>query len=319
MKRPDGKTPYRIVFDDSAMYSDGGNFTDRDIHRALKKRNIQCVGGEWFRCTPDELKAAYIAVRDRVENVENRTRDFKMRPEQEEAVKKTVEYFQSVTKEKGNRTAKFLWNAKMCFGKTFAAYQLVKCTNLKKILILTFKPAVQSAWEEDIKTHVDFEGWQFISRNSDLTWETANKSKPIVCFGSFQDYLQTNESGGIKSKNEWVHATHWDLVIFDEYHFGAWRDKARKLFEMEDEDDYDSFDTEKYKNELALVYDESFLPITTSRYLYLSGTPFRALNSGEFIEDQIYNWTYSDEQRAKTQWTEPPENPYSALPRYAVK
>jgi hypothetical protein len=324
-KRPDGKVPYRIVFSESAMYSDGGNFSDHDIHYALVKRGFERVGGEWFRCTVSELRATYIAVRDHVANTENRTRDFSMRPEQEEAVGKTIEYYQSAARESGTRTAKFLWNAKMRFGKTFASYQLAKRMKLSKILILTFKPAVESAWEEDLLTHIDFEGWQYISsrgtddKTADEQYHAADKTKPIVCFGSFQDYLGTNDSGGIKAKNEWVHTTNWDLVIFDEYHFGAWRDNARKLFEATDEDTYDSLDIEKYaKDEEGNAINESFLPITTPRYLYLSGTPFRAINSGEFIEDQIYNWTYSDEQRAKTQWKEPPENPYAALPRMVM-
>lgn len=318
-KRPDGKVPYRIVFSESAMYSDGGNFSDHDVHRALTKRGFPSEGGEWFRCSVKDLQAAYIAVRDRVENIENRTRTFSMRPEQEEAVNKTIEYFKSAAKERGTRSAKFLWNAKMRFGKTFASYQLAKRMGLSKILILTFKPAVLSAWDEDIKTHVDFEGWQFISRTSDLTWETADKTKPVVCFGSFQDYLGSNDSGGIKSKNEWVHTTNWDLVIFDEYHFGAWRENAKKLFESDDEDDYEALDIEKYaKDEEGNAINETWLPITTPRYLYLSGTPFRAINSGEFIEDQIYNWTYSDEQRAKGGWIEPPDNPYAALPRMVM-
>jgi hypothetical protein len=320
-KRPDGKKPYRIVWQNTAIHSDGETFTDRDIHRALKRRGLQNVGGEWFKITLEELKSTYIAVRDRVENIESRTRDFRMRPEQKEAVGKTIEYYKSAEAEK-NRTAiapKFLWNAKMRFGKTFAAYHLAKKMNLKKILIFTFKPAVQSAWQEDLLTHVDFEGWQFISRNSELTYEAADKTRPIVCFGSFQDYLGTNENGGIKTKNEWVHATNWDLVIFDEYHFGAWRDNAKKLFEPEDEDAYDSLDMETYvREEVGNAFDESFLPITTRRYLFLSGTPFRALTSGEFIEDQIYNWTYSDEQRAKEAWGDTPDNPYSALPRMVL-
>ena len=319
-KRPDGKVPYRIVFAESAMYSDGGCFTDGGaIHPALKKRGFECVGGEWFRCTVDDLRAVYIAVRDRRENIESRTRDFQMRPEQEEAVNKTIEYYKSTVREQSGSSAKFLWNAKMRFGKTFAAYQLAKKLGLTKILILTFKPAVQSAWEEDIRTHVDFEGWQFICRGADLLWETADKSRPIVCFGSFQDYLGTNDSGGIKYRNEWVHSTNWDLIIFDEYHFGAWRENAKKLFEETSDDDYDSLDIEKYKkDEAGNAYNETFLPITTTHYLYLSGTPFRAINSGEFIEEQIYNWTYSDEQRAKTSWTEPPANPYAALPRMVM-
>ncbi|MEA4849033.1 MAG: restriction endonuclease, partial [Clostridiaceae bacterium] len=110
-----------------------------------------------------------------------------------------------------------------------------------------------------------------------------------------------------------------DLVIFDEYHFGAWRESARKLFEQEDEDSYDSLDIEKYKEEEAdNAYNETFLPITTSRYLYLSGTPFRAINSGEFIEDQIYNWIYSDEQRAKENLGGTMDNPYASLPRMVM-
>ena len=318
-RRPDGKIPYRIVFTKSAMYSDGsGSFTDHDVHRVLEKRGFPKLSSEWFRCSEHDLTAAYIAVRDKKENIENRTRDFPMRPEQEEAVRKTIDYFKSATKEIGSRPVKFLWNAKMRFGKTFAAYQLAKRVGMSKILILTFKPAVHSAWEEDLLTHTDFEGWQFISKKSDLKWEDADKTRPIVCFGSFQDYLGTNESGGIKAKNEWVHNTKWDMVIFDEYHFGAWRENAKKLFEAEDEDNYEPLDVEKYKEEEAdNVYNETILPITTSHYLYLSGTPFRAINSGEFIEEQIYNWTYSDEQRAKKNWTGQ-DNPYAALPRMVM-
>ena len=84
-----------------------------------------------------------------------------------------------------------------------------------------------------MQTHIDFKGWQFISRNG-LSFEEADHKKPIVCFGSFQDYLGKNEAGGIKARNEWVHATNWDCVVFDEYHYGAWRENAKDLFESED-------------------------------------------------------------------------------------
>ncbi len=315
-KRPDGRVPYRIVYRASAMYPDGSSFTDHDVHRALKRRRIPAVGGEWFRCTADDVTAAVLAVRSRSVNAEDRTRDFPMRPEQREAVDKTAAYFRSVYEEDSTRYPKFLWNCKMRFGKTFAAYQLAKRMGFQRVLILTFKPAVVSAWQEDLQTHMDFEGWQFISRSTDLTYETADKSRPIVCFGSFQDYLGVNrETGGIKARNEWVHTTNWDLVIFDEYHFGAWKENAKKLFEREDEDSYDSENLDSYSRGDAC--DETWLPITTSYYLYLSGTPFRALNSGEFIEDQVYNWTYSDEQRAKANW-QGENNPYAALPRMVL-
>ena len=320
-KRPDGSVPYRIVLRQSAMYPDGGSFTDKDVHRALRQKHIPGVGGEWFRCTPEEVLSAIVAVRNRTANEENRTQTFQMRPEQAEAVQRTAAYYRSAYEEGSTRTPKFLWNAKMRFGKTFAAYQLAKEMGFERVLILTFKPAVQTAWREDLTCHVDFEGWQFISRDPadpqntlDAQYRRADKARPIVCFGSFQDFLGVNRAtGGIKANNEWVHTTNWDLVIFDEYHFGAWKENAKKLFEQ-DEDTYEE-DLSRYDRGNA--YDETWLPITTSYYLYLSGTPFRALNSGEFIEEQIYNWTYSDEQRAKESWVGE-DNPYAALPRMVM-
>jgi hypothetical protein len=220
-------------------------------------------------------------------------------------------YFKAYRRE-NDKPPHFLWNCKMRFGKTFAAYQLARRMGWKKILVLTFKPAVQSAWEEDLRCHVDFQGWQFIKPGG-LTYDEADKRKPIVCFGSFQDYLGRNPTtNGIKTKNEWVHATHWDSVIFDEYHYGAWREKAKELFEAEDESE------RKFGEGEGIEYfDEDILPITSDHYLYLSGTPFRAIASGEFIEEQIYNWTYSDEQKAKVAW-QGPDNPYAALPRMVL-
>ena len=309
-----GKPPYRIVLEESAMRKDGTVFTDHDLHRMLRINGVKNPEGEWFRCTVAQVKAAIIAVRTGQLNEENRSLDFKMRPEQEAAVEKTAAYFSSWRKEKGNRNKPphFLWNAKMRFGKTFASYQLAKRMGWRKVLVLTFKPAVQSAWEEDLKCHVDFKGWQFISPGG-LSYEAADKKRPFVCFGSFQDYLGRNPStGGIKTKNEWVHSMHWDCVILDEYHYGAWRENAKELFEAEDKKEVEFGEGEGIED-----FDEDIMPITTDGYLYLSGTPFRAIASGEFIEEQIYNWTYSDEQRAKRDW-KGPGNPYAALPRMVL-
>lgn len=314
---------YELLWQASAVRSDGTSFSDHDIHQQLKSRGFRQLRAgedrnEWYKCSLEDVRAAYIAVRDRVDNLENRTQSFAMRPEQKAAVAKTIAYYASA-KADSIRTPKFLWNAKMRFGKTFAAYRLAKRMGFTRILILTFKPAVQTAWKEDLLTHVDFEGWQFIYNrgvggvSTDEQYHAADKTRPIVCFGSFQDYLGIDRAtGGIKSKNEWVHTTNWDLVIFDEYHFGAWRDRAGKLFEQ-DEDIYESGSNNNSGNN----YDETWLPITTSYYLYLSGTPFRALNSGEFIEEQIYNWTYGDEQQAKANW-QGEDNPYAALPRMVM-
>lgn len=309
-----GRPPYRIVLEESAMRNDGTVFTDRDVHRMLGINGVKNPEGEWFRCTEAQVKAAIIAVRTGELNEENRSLDFTMRPEQKAAVEKTAAYLASWRRDKSNRDKPphFLWNAKMRFGKTFAAYQLAKRMGWRKVLVLTFKPAVQSAWEEDLKCHVDFRGWQFISPGG-LSYEEADKRKPFVCFGSFQDYLGRNPStGGIKTKNEWVHTTHWDCVVLDEYHYGAWRENAKELFEAEDKKEVAFGEGEGIED-----FDEDIMPITTDAYLYLSGTPFRAIASGEFIEEQIFNWTYSDEQRAKRDW-KGPNDPYAALPRMVL-
>jgi len=310
-----GKPPYRIVLEEPAMRSDGTVFTDRDVHRMLRINGVKNPEGEWFRCNSSQVKAAVIAVRTGQLNEENRSLDFKMRPEQAEAVEKTAGYFSNWRRDNSrNKPPHFLWNAKMRFGKTFAAYQLARKMGWRKVLVLTFKPAVQSAWEEDLKCHVDFKGWQFIA-SRDLWADGAPKAKPpFVCFGSFQDFLGMNAAGGIKPKNEWVHATHWDCVILDEYHYGAWRENAKELFEAEDKEEAEF--VEGQAAEFLKERDEEIediMPITTDAYLYLSGTPFRAIASGEFIEEQIFNWTYSDEQREKQAWTGP-DNPYAPLP-----
>lgn len=323
--------PYRILYTESAMCPDGSCFTDHDVHNILKRNGIKQLNqgddrNEWFFCTVNEIRAAVNELKNGEIFNAQRTENFKMRPEQTRAVLRTMEYFESAKKDDPTRAPKFLWNAKMRFGKTFAAYQLCRKMELSRVLVLTFKPAVESAWHEDLQSHVDFEGWQFISNKDaknnkidiDRAYKNADKSKPIVVFGSFQDLLGTNENGGIKAKNEFIHTEVWDIVIFDEYHFGAWRENAKKLFENPDEEAEADFDAEKYQTEEAgNAYNETFLPITTKFYLYLSGTPFRAINSGEFIEEQIFNWTYSDEQREKYAWVGA-NNPYLSLPRMVL-
>lgn len=323
--------PHRTEMVFSAMRSDGSCFLDHDVHAVLKRKgflqlNAETDRNEWFRCSVNDVKAACIAVRDGTANIENRSADFGMRPEQYRAVQDTIRYFKSAKDDDPSGAPKFLWNAKMRFGKTFASYQLAKKMGFKRVLVLTFKPAVESAWREDLVTHVDFEGWQFVSNKDahgndqsiDQQFAACDRGRPIVVFGSFQDLLGTNDAGGIKAKNQFIHDINWDLVIFDEYHFGAWRENAKKLFEIPDDESNADFNVEQYKEEEAdNAINESWLPITTSYYLYLSGTPFRAINSGEFIEEQIFNWTYSDEQKAKAEWNEP-NNPYASLPRMVM-
>lgn len=307
------KKPYTIEVVESAMRDDGTSFMDHEVRAYLRRQGVEVTAGEWCRCSSREVRAAIEAVRERRTLELSRSEHFGMRWEQEQAVKKTAEYFRRMRREEPELTPHFLWNCKMRFGKTFTAYQLARRMEWQRLLVVTFKPAVESAWEEDLLTHVDFEGWQFVSGKTELTLDTADRQRPIVYFGSFQDLLGKNEAGGIKPKNEAVHLMNWDCVIFDEYHYGAWRDSAKDLFEHEDRREQQAAEGGGLD-----YFDEDCLPITTGAYLYLSGTPFRAIGSGEFIEEQIYNWTYSDEQREKSKWGEREDNPYRSLPRLVM-
>jgi len=282
---------------------------------------------EWMRCTVADLKAVVVEIRTGQRFTGTRSESFPMRAEQRAAVEKTHDYFHSIWKEDIHAVPRFLWNAKMRFGKTFTAYQLAKKLGAKRVLVVTFKPAVEDAWQADLESHVDFDGWQYLSRSSGGDPTTVSVSKPLVYFGSFQDLLGRDEAGNIKPKNEWLHTLNWDLVVFDEYHFGAWRDTAKELFEGEEEAIAKKEAKLEYAAGLEVVNDDlavlsekesEFLPITTKAYLYLSGTPFKALATGEFIEEQIFNWTYTDEQRAKEDFTakHPAKwNPYASLPQ----
>ena len=259
-----------------------------------------------------------------------RTQDFKMRPEQKEAVTKTADYFESFAADKSNEglTAHFLWNANMRFGKTFTAYQLALRMRWKHVLVLTFKPAVKTAWKEDLLTHKDFKGWTFVEKQENREFNHVDLSQRFVCFASFQDVLGTNSVGGIKATNEWIQQVHWDCIILDEYHFGAWGKNAKEYYNKQDIATRIAEETQKIYAEDAAskkemeareTFDEGLMPLETKHYLYLSGTPFRAIASGEFIEEQIYNWTYSDEQSAKYNWDNSKgANPYLSLPKMVM-
>ena len=318
---------YKIELDESAVRDDGTIFSDHQVRAALSKKGFAKVELEWMRCTIADVKTVLTELRTGLKLTGTHHETFQMRREQVEAVNKTHAYFHSIWSEDMHAVPRFLWNAKMRFGKTFTSYQLAKKLGAKRVLVVTFKPAVEDAWQTDLESHADFNGWQYLSRSSGSDPTQIDRSKPVVYFGSFQDLLGRDDAGNIKPKNEWLHAVNWDLVVFDEYHFGAWRDTAKELFEGEE----DAIAKKEAKLEYAsglegmnedlnvLSEKESeFLPITTKAYLYLSGTPFKALATGEFIEEQIFNWTYTDEQRAKEEFTDTNPgkwNPYGALPQ----
>ena len=313
-----------------AMRKDGSVFSDKAVHRVLRSAHIQNPEGEWFRCSTREVERAIEAVKNNETTMLQRTQDFKMRPEQKEAVTKTADYFESFAADKSNEglTAHFLWNAKMRFGKTFTAYQLALRMKWKHVLVLTFKPAVKTAWKEDLLTHKDFKGWTFVEKQENREFNHVDLSQRFVCFASFQDVLGTNSVGGIKVTNEWIQQVHWDCIILDEYHFGAWGKNAKEYYNKQDiatrraEETQNIYAEDAASNkemEARETFDEGLMPLETKHYLYLSGTPFRAIASGEFIEEQIYNWTYSDEQSAKYNWDNSKgANPYLSLPKMVM-
>ena len=318
---------YRIELDEPAERDDGSLFSDHDFRAALVRKGFENVRLEWMRCTVQDVKSALIELRTGQRVSGARHENFPMRREQAEAVDKTLAYYRSIWAENPNAVPRFLWNAKMRFGKTFTAYQLARRLDARRVLVVTFKPAVEDAWQTDLESHVDFDGWQYLSRMSGGDPTRIDNKQPVVYFGSFQDLLGRDAAGNIKARNEWLHTIHWDLVIFDEYHFGAWRETAKELFESEEEGiarrEARLEDVRRLKEQIAdlqepLEQESDFLPITARAYLYLSGTPFKALATGEFIEEQIFNWTYTDEQRAKEAFAaeKPGErNPYGALPQ----
>jgi hypothetical protein len=318
---------YRIELDEPADRADGSSFTDHEVRAALIKKGFENTELEWMRCTVADVQTVLTELRTGQRFTGTHHAIFPMRREQTEAVNKTHAYFHSIWKENIHAVPRFLWNAKMRFGKTFTTYQLAKKLGAKRVLVVTFKPAVEDAWQTDLESHADFDGWQYLSKSSGGDPTQIDRHKPVVYFGSFQDLLgRDSKTNNIKAKNEWIHTINWDLVVFDEYHFGAWRETAKELFEGEEESisrEESRLDDKRLNERIAdlqepLEHETEFLPITTKAYLYLSGTPFRALSTGEFIEEQIFNWTYTDEQRAKEDFaTNHPDqrNPYAALPQ----
>lgn len=307
-----------ILLDDEAIRADGSAFSDRDVHAVLVANGINRIGGEWFECTLDEVKAAIQVVRTGHAYSPKRTQSFAMRPEQWAAVKMTAAYFRNGT---GTKAPKFLWNAKMRFGKTFSTYQLAKEMGWRRVLVLTFKPAVATAWHDDLVSHVDFDGWTYVdtdSRPEDRD-AAADAPGPVVWFASLQDLGGRDTEGNIKAKNEVIHLIDWDVIVLDEYHFGAWRDSARELYDPSEKDlPEDLPQTSDEDEDTAVTLDEVVdeLQVRAQHYLYLSGTPFRAITNGEFTEDAIFNWTYVDEQREKAEWDDSAEtNPYITLPK----
>ncbi len=316
------ETEYDLCFTEAAITDTGEAFRDHAVHQTLERAGVHRREGEWFECTPDEVQAAVNAVKSgsTAESLIPK-KSFRPRPEQVEAVEQTADFFSSHADD--GKPPHFLWNAKMRFGKTFATYQLAKRLGWTRVLVLTYKPAVEGAWRDDLETHVDFAGWRF--KGKDDPEPDLDDPAPTVWFASFQDVLGTDDGGNPKKKNEDLYLVDWDAVVIDEYHFGAWRDAARGLYlsdaaakkeglDAGDPSEKAELDTPDLDEDFTANLEET-LSLSVRNYLYLSGTPFRALTQGEFLEDEVFNWTYSDEQRAKTTLDGGGDNPYRALPK----
>ena len=255
---------------------------------------------------------------------------FAMRAEQAEAVNKTHAYFHSIWKEDMHAVPRFLWNAKMRFGKTFTAYQLAKRLGAKRVLVVTFKPAVEDAWQTDLESHVDFDGWQYLSRNSDSDPTQINRTEAGRLFRLLPGSARPRQGGQHQAEERM--AAQGELgprrlrriplrrVAGDRQ--GTVRGRGRRGRQEGEPSSSTTAGLEDVNEDFSELSEKEteFLPITTKAYLYLSGTPFRALATGEFIEEQIFNWTYTDEQRAKEEFAakHPDQwNPYGACRRCA--
>jgi type II restriction enzyme len=272
---------YTKIWSGPAFY-DGGeeNFIDKTFHKFLIKKGIERkinLGSEWFYFNGEPSKSKDLFDLFRKEKFSalqnnNRKQEYSLRFEQEEAVKKALEYFQN------NEKGEFLWNAKPRFGKTLASYDLAKRLVATKVLIVTNRPAIANSWYEDYETFID--GYSFISESSSLNNKptitreqhiSVTPIKPQFTFLSLQDLKGSKYFGGHFEKLRWVADLEWDLLIIDEAHEGI--DTGRT--------------------------DAAFDIIKRKFTLHLSGTPFKALANEKFTKDAIFNWTYLDEQKLK--------------------
>ena len=214
---------------------------------------------EWYACTVDDVSTA---INNIVLGV-SRPNSYPMREEQQECHNKAVAHYQA-------GGDKFLMNAKMRFGKTFTSYQIMKSLDVKLVLVITYKPAVDTGWREDLNTHVDFEGWNYYSAKDDFSStnpiEIRGDGTVDVLFASFQDFNDFEKAKWAIAKNY-----HYDMIVIDEMHYGSKTERAQ----------------------------ESLAQLTYDRTLYVSGTPLKALMSGEFLDEEIYTWGYADEQRKR--------------------
>lgn len=344
-----GHLSFEKLYVCEAVKADGTEFRDHDIHAALVEKRYskhQILDGdvtikgstEWFKISWEKAAKLIEGIKEGKLPGEidiDRFWDFPMRPEQEDAVEKTKAFFEQSCEI--FQPVEFLWNAKMRFGKTFTAYHLAKSMGLSRVLVLTYKPAVEDAWQKDLENHVDFSDYVFLRREglSDIG-DYLSRDKKVVAFASYQDLLgQKDADTQIKDKHIQLFDERWDLVIIDEFHYGAGTKKAKEILadqleaqnvskkeisQIIEKELFSEEDEELAEEAESLRALEVAKQISSRFRLYLSGTPFKAMANAQFDSKAIFNWTYTDEQKAKEQWNldhpgQELDNPYRSLPQ----
>lgn len=270
-----------------ALDAKNDSFKDYYVHEAIQKElpGIVVQDQEWFvNVTSENL----IKIFEKCRNKDIHKEIYTPRDEQRKCVDSLLAYFG-----KHPQNGRFLLNCKMRFGKCFTTYKYCEEANLNKILILTFVPAVEDSWREDLQ-HIqkDYDYLTDYDLQKD-SFDFSSLSKPFVMFLSLQNLLGKDKDKKVKEKIRKLQGEHFDLIVLDEYHFGAWNDRTQETLE--------DLDT-NYQNELtkAKGYEViNKLRIKTDKTICLSGTPFKALAKGEFTDDNTYTYSYFDEQKKK--------------------
>ena len=294
---------FNLEWEGLAIYEDGSNdaFKDKDFHAYLHKKDIEKQPDtEWFKIEPkksyEEFKY-FKKNRGVLETLE--AIPYKLRQEQENAVKQTKDYFFLHSDDE----PEFLWNAKPRFGKTLSAYDLCKALNAHKILIVTNRPAIATSWYNDYVKFLGTGNYSFVcgpttlkdiskykyALTREIYLNLVHKPAGLIEFVSLQDMKGSIYFGGKYNKLQEIAELNWDILIIDEAHEGI----------------------DTYKTDIAFDH------IKRKYTLHLSGTPFKALANDKFRMEEIFNWTYADEQKAKRDWdvSNEEENPYATLPQ----
>ena len=279
------------------------SFKDYEVHNEIKKINagIAEQEQEWFTKIPaDELIINFNSLRHKDEN----KKIYTPRKEQQECIDAMSNYFNK------NPKGRFLLNCKMRFGKSFTTYKYCEDHNLERILILTFIPAVESSWREDL-SHIKKNYRYFTDDNLRRSgFELNFEQEPYVLFLSLQNYLGKEKNSDVKVKIKQLQDIDWDLVILDEYHFGAWNQKTQGTLKVKEEKSEDL--EREYQNKLKQGKDIiKHFNIRTKQTICLSGTPFKAIARGEFTDNSSYTYSYFDEQRNKYPKSE--ENDFTVI------